>query len=61
MALIAGGGAAVVVKVVFAEVAEVPVALADTTSKSYRVPGVKPVNVTEWLVTSVVLKVVDEP
>jgi hypothetical protein len=40
-------GAPVVVNDVFAEVAELFPAFADTTSKSYNVPAVKPVSVTE--------------
>jgi hypothetical protein len=36
-----------VVKVLLAEVTEVPLAFADTTSKSYSVPAVNPVKVTE--------------
>jgi hypothetical protein len=59
--LMAGAAAAVVVKVVFAEVAAVPLALTETTSKSYRVLAVNPVRVTEWLVTNVVFSVVELP
>jgi hypothetical protein len=50
-----------VVNVLFAEVTEVPLAFTDTTSKSYSVPPVNPVNVTEWLVTSAGLTVVEVP
>ncbi len=54
-------GAPAVVSVELLEAADVPLAFAETTSKSYRVPAVKPVNVTEWLVTSAVFNVVDVP
>ena len=49
------GGGAVLVDVVNVELVEVVVVfaeLAEATSKSYVVPGVRPVSVTEWLVTS---------
>jgi hypothetical protein len=39
----------------------VPLAFADTTSKSYRTPAVKLASVTEWLVVSVVFNFVAEP
>jgi hypothetical protein len=59
---ITGAGAVpVVVNIVFADVDEVFAEFADTTSKSYSVPAVKPVNVTEWLVVSVVFTVVELP
>ena len=48
------GATAVVVKVALGEVAERLELLAETTSKSYKVFGVKPVMVTECAVTSVV-------
>jgi hypothetical protein len=54
-------GVPVVVNVVLPEVAEVFPAFADTTSKSYSVPAVKPVSVTEWLVTNVVFTAVELP
>jgi hypothetical protein len=54
-------GIPVVVNVAFADVADVPLPFADTTSKSYNVPAVNPVSVTEWLVTSCVLTVVEVP
>ena len=60
-ALIAGPGAVpVVVKVAFDEVEERASELADITSKSYSVPGVRPVRITEWLVTSAGLSVEDK-
>ena len=59
--LLITGTDAVVVNVLLPEVADVPVPFAETTSKSYSVPAVKPVSVTEWLVTSVVLTVVAVP
>jgi hypothetical protein len=40
-------GIPLVVKVLFADVTDVPLAFADTTSKSYSVPAVKPDRVTE--------------
>ena len=49
------GAVPVVVKVKFAEVLEILLELAETTSKSYSVPEVKPVMTTEWLVTGLVL------
>ena len=58
--LMTGAGAAVVNEL-FADVAEVPVELAETTSKFYSVPAVSPVSVTEWVVTSVVFTVVELP
>jgi hypothetical protein len=54
-------GAPVVVNVLFADVPEVFPEFVDTTSKSYSVPAVKPVSVTEWLVTRVVFTAGDEP
>jgi hypothetical protein len=52
--LITGAGAVpVVVKLEFVDVEETDKAFADITSKSYAVPGVRPVRVTEWLVTSI--------
>ena len=54
-------GVPVVVNVVLPDVAEVPLAFAETTSKSYSVPAVNPVNVTEWLVTNAGLNVVEVP
>jgi hypothetical protein len=54
-------GVPVVVKVVLPEVAWVPLEFADTTSKSYSVPAVKPVNVTVWLVVSAGFAVVEVP
>ena len=47
------GATAVVVKVELPEVAVRLALLVETTSKSYVVPGVSPVNVTEWAVTKV--------
>jgi len=44
---ITGPAAASVVKLLFADVLDKLDPLADTTSKSYVVPGVNPVNVTE--------------
>jgi hypothetical protein len=49
--VIVGGGVVVVVNVKFVEVAIPPKPLLETTKKSYVVPGVKPVSVTEWAVT----------
>jgi hypothetical protein len=43
------------------EVDEVAPAFAETTSKSYVVPGVSPVSVTVWLVTSVEFSVDADP
>jgi hypothetical protein len=54
-------GVPVVVNVVFPDVADVLAAFADTTSKSYSVPAVNPVSVTEWLVTNVAFTVVEVP
>ena len=54
-------GAAVVVKVALAEVADRLELLAETTSKLYSVPAVKPVIVTECEVTSVLFSVDCEP
>ncbi len=59
--LLITGVAFTVVKVELGEVEGVPAELAETTSKSYRVPALKPVMVTEWLVTSAVFKVEEEP
>jgi molybdate-binding protein len=50
-----------VAKVEFGEVDAVPAEFADTTSKSYVVPAVKPINVTEWLVVNAVFRVDEEP
>jgi hypothetical protein len=50
-----------VVNELFAEVADVPLPFADTTSKSYSVLAVKPVSVTEWLVTSAAFTVDADP
>jgi hypothetical protein len=61
MLLMTGAAAAIVVKEEFADAAGVPLAFADTTSKSYRVLAAKPVSVIEWLVTSAVFTVVEEP
>jgi hypothetical protein len=61
MLLITGAGATVVVNVPFDEVADVPLPFAETTSKSYSVPPVSPVSVTEWLVTKAVFTVVAVP
>ena len=55
------GGRAVVVKVALGEVADRLELLAETTSKSYSVPAVKPLIVTECEVTSVLLSVDWEP
>jgi hypothetical protein len=54
-------GVPVVVNLLFTDVADVPLAFADTTSKSYRTPAVKLASVTEWLVVSVVFNIVAEP
>ena len=51
------GATAVVVKVALGEVAVRLELLVETTSKSYSVPGVKPVIVTECEVTSVLFSV----
>ena len=51
------GATAVVVKVAFGEVAVRLELLAETTSKSYSVPEVKPVIVTECEVTSALFSV----
>jgi hypothetical protein len=59
--LMTGAAAAIVVNDEFAEVTDVPLAFADTTSKSYSVPAVRPVNVTLWLVCSAVFSVVEDP
>jgi hypothetical protein len=59
--VITGPAAAVVVKVLFAEVLDTLLLFADTTSKSYVVPGVRLVNVTEWLVTRLLFGVEDAP
>jgi hypothetical protein len=59
--LLITGAAAVVVNVLFADVANVPLPFADTTSKSYSVPAANPVSVTVWLVTSAVFTVVADP
>jgi hypothetical protein len=61
MLLMTGAAAAVVVNVPFPDVAAVPLPFADTTSKSYSVPAVNPVSVTEWLVTNCVFTVVAVP
>jgi hypothetical protein len=50
-----------VVNVALGDVLDVFAEFADTTSKSYVVPAVKPVSVTEWLVVSVVLSVDELP
>jgi hypothetical protein len=42
------GAAAVVIKVLFPEVAEALALSVEVTSKSYVVPGVSPVSKTEW-------------
>ena len=55
------GATAVVVKVAFGEVADTLVLLVETTSKSYSVPGVKPVSTTECVVVSVLFSVDCEP
>ena len=49
------GATAVVTKVKLAEVADKLELLAETTSKSYVVPGVKPVRFMEWVVTKALL------
>jgi hypothetical protein len=51
----------VVIKVELPEVADIAPAFAETTSKSYVVPSVRPVSVTEWDVTRVVSRVEEEP
>jgi hypothetical protein len=61
MLLMTGAAAADVVNVVLPDVADVPLAFADTTSKSYSVPAVNPVSVTVWLVTNCVFTVVALP
>ena len=43
----------IVTKVELGELEDIPPRFAETASKSYVVPGVRPVNVTEWLVTEV--------
>ena len=55
------GGTAVVVKVAFVEVVVTLAALVETTSKSYSVPGVKPVIVTECEVVIVLFSADCEP
>ncbi len=50
-----------VVNVALGEVLDVFAEFADTTSKLYVVPAIKPVSVTEWLVVSVVLSVDEVP
>ena len=55
------GATAVVVKVALGEVDDRLELLVETTSKSYSVPGVKPVIVTECEVTSVLFKADCEP
>ena len=55
------GATAVVVKVKLPEVADRLELLAETTSKSYVVPAVRPVSVTECEVTSVLLSADCEP
>ncbi len=55
------GVAARVVKVEFVEVAETLVELAETTSKLYVVPAVRPVKVTECAVVNELFSVEDEP
>ena len=55
------GATAVVVKVALGEVDDKLEALAETTSKSYSVPGVVPVIVTECEVTSALFSVDCEP
>ena len=56
-----GAPAADVANVEFAEVPETLLALAETTSKLYVAPPVKPVSVTECDVTSAELRVDAEP
>jgi hypothetical protein len=51
----------VVRKVALAELADMDPAFAETTSKAYVVPSVKPVNVTVWLVTRFESNVVAVP
>ncbi len=59
---ITGAGAEpVVVKVKLPEVLDWLEPLVETTSKSYVVPGVRPVKAIEWLVTRLVFKVEEEP
>jgi hypothetical protein len=55
------GATAVVVKVALGEVVDRLELLVETTLKSYSVPGVKPVFVTECEVTSALLSVDCEP
>ena len=55
------GATAVVVKVAFAEVADRLELLVETTLKSYSVPCVKPVIVTECEVTGVLFKADCDP
>ena len=55
------GGTAVVVKVALGDVVDWLELFAEATSKSYSVPGVKPVIVTECDVTSVLLSADCEP
>jgi len=55
------GATAVVVKVAFGEVVVRLELLVETTSKSYSVPGVKPVIVTECEVTGVLFKADCDP
>jgi hypothetical protein len=51
----------VVRKVELVELADIAPEFAETTSKSYVVPSVRPVSVTEWDVTRVVSRVEEEP
>ena len=55
------GATAVVVKVAFGEVVDTLELLVETTSKSYSVPGVKPVIVTECEVTCALFSADCEP
>jgi hypothetical protein len=52
---------AVVVNAELLEVVDTALEFAETTSKSYVVPGVSPVSVTEWLVTRVEFRVEADP
>jgi hypothetical protein len=51
----------VVMKVELPEVDDIAPAFAETTLKSYVVPSVRPVRVTEWDVTRVAFRVEEEP
>ena len=55
------GATAVVVNVKLPEVVDRLELLAETTSKSYVVPGVKPVRFTEWVVTKALFTPEFEP